>query len=102
MRVLLYSKADCSLCDAFHFELSDLQNELGFVYEQRHLQEGDSLLVQFDGRFPVVEILESEIVDADTADASNECIRLLSPITQRQLRAQIRQSVAASSLERVS
>ena len=88
MRVLLYSKTDCHLCDAFHFELVDLQSELGFAYEKRHLREGDVLLAEFNGRFPVVDI---EITD------TAERIRLTSPTSQRQLRAQIRQSAAISA-----
>ena len=88
MRVLLYSKTDCGLCDAFHFELVDLQAELGFAYEARHLSERDALFTEFDGDFPVVEI--------ETAD-SDEPIRLKSPTSQRQLRARIRE-VAALSL----
>ncbi|MBI3959836.1 MAG: glutaredoxin family protein [Chloroflexi bacterium] len=88
MRVLLYSKADCHLCDAFHFELLDLQSELGFAYEKRHLQEGGTLFAEFDGHFPVVDI--------ETTDTA-EPIRLISPTSQRQLRAQIRQSASLSS-----
>ncbi len=82
MRVLLYSKADCHLCDAFHFELLDLQSELDFAYEKRHLDAGDDLFAEFDGRFPVVDI------------ETDERIRLTSPTSQPQLRAQIRQSAA--------
>ncbi|RLT34993.1 MAG: hypothetical protein DWI57_15975 [Chloroflexi bacterium] len=85
MRVLLYSKADCHLCDAFHFELLDLQSELGFAYEKRHLQENDALFAQFDGYFPVVDI------------ETDEHIRLTSPTSQRQLRARIRQSAVLSA-----
>lgn len=82
MRVLLYSKTDCGLCDAFHFELMDLQTVLGFAYEKRHLGEGDALFAQFEGAFPVVEI---------RADGSDDPIRLNPPTSQRQLRARIRE-----------
>ena len=82
MRVLLYAKDDCGLCDAFHFELLDLQSELGFVYEKRHLAAGDPLLAELAGHFPVVD-LETP----STADP----IRLTSPTDQRQLRARIRE-----------
>lgn len=83
MRVVLYSKADCHQCDAFHFELSDLQSELGFVYEKRQLRPDDPLLIEWAGSFPVVEI--------ETAETALP-LRLVSPTTQRQLREQIRQS----------
>lgn len=91
MRVLLYSKADCHLCDAFHFELLDLQSELGFAYEKHHLQESDALFAEFDGRFPVVDI--------ETTDTA-ERIRLTSPTSQPRLRAQIRQSAGLPAPER--
>lgn len=81
MRVILYSKSDCHLCDAFHFELLDLQSELGFAYEQRHLQKGDPLFVEFAGLFPVVEI--------ETSDP--QPMRLRNLADQPRLRAQIRQ-----------
>ncbi len=87
MRVLLYSKTDCGLCDAFHFELLDLQSELGFAYEKRHLHPGDPQLAEFAGQFPVV--------DMQTADSA-EPIRLTSPTSQRQLRARIREVAAAA------
>ncbi|MFZ1752961.1 MAG: glutaredoxin family protein [Caldilineaceae bacterium] len=89
MRVFLYSKDDCGLCDAFHFELLDLQSELGFVYEKRHLHAGDPLLAELAGSFPVVDI-----ETADTAGAELS-IRLTSPTTQRQLRARIREAAAS-------
>jgi len=82
MRVLLYAKDDCGLCDAFHFELLDLQGELGFAYEKRQLHENDLQFVEFEGLFPVVDI------------ETNRRIRLTSPTSQRQLRVQIR-AVAA-------
>jgi len=82
MHVILYARSDCHLCDAFHFELLDLQNELGFVYEQRHLQEGDTLFAEFAGHFPVVDIETS----------APQSIRLMDLASQPQLRAQIRQS----------
>lgn len=85
MRVLLYSKDDCGLCDAFHFELLDLQSELGFGYEKRHLAVGDPILAELAGQFPVVDI---EMADTD------EPIRLTSPTSQRQLRARIREVAA--------
>lgn len=85
MRVFLYSKDDCGLCDAFHFELLDLQSDLGFAYEKRHLAPDHPLLAELAGQFPVVDI---EM--ADTA----EPIRLTSPTSQRQLRAQIREVAA--------
>lgn len=88
MRVLLYAKDDCGLCDAFHFELLDLQSELGFVYAKRHLAAGDPLLGELAGHFPVVDI---------ETTATDDPIRLKSSTSQRQLRARIRQ-VAALSL----
>lgn len=56
MRVLLYTTTDCSLCDAFHFELTDLEAELGFVYEKHQLHPGEPLHAELAGQFPVVEI----------------------------------------------
>jgi len=88
MRVFLYSKDDCGLCDAFHFELLDLQSELGFAYEKRHLHAGDPLLSELAGQFPVVDI--------ETADGA-EPFRLTSPTSQRQLRARIREVAAGAA-----
>ena len=78
MRVFLYSKDDCGLCDAFHFELLDLQSE----------HAGDPLLSELAGQFPVVDI--------ETAD-SDEPFRLTSPTSQRQLRARIREVAAGAA-----
>lgn len=80
MHVLLYSTADCQLCDAFHFELLDLEAELGFVYEKRQLHDGDALFAEFRGRFPVVEI-----------SAGGETRRLLELPSQPALRRHLRQ-----------
>jgi len=88
MRVLLYTKTDCGLCDAFHFELIDLQSELGFTYEKHHLAEGDALFAEFGEHFPVVDI---------EAVGSDEPIRLTFPTSQRQLRAQIKQAASLSA-----
>lgn len=93
MRVLLYSKTDCGLCDAFHFELLDLQSELGFAYEKHHLHPGDPLLAEFAGQFPVV--------DLQTADTA-EPIRLTSSTSQRQLRARVREAAAAAAAAAVA
>ena len=96
MRVLLYSKAGCHLCEVVDLELVDLQSELGFVYEQRQLQQGDDLFAQFANYFPVVDI------EPTAAATPAERIRLMAPISQRQLRAQIRQAAGAGSSARTA
>ena len=80
MHVLLYSTADCQLCDAFHFELLDLEAELGFAYKKRLLTEADRLFAEFRGRFPVGEI-----------SAGGETKRLLEVYSQPALRRHLRQ-----------
>jgi|GEM_PF-1166113 len=96
MRVLLYSKAGCHLCEVVDLELVDLQRELGFVYERRQLQEGDDLFAQFAHYFPVVDI------EPTAAAPPAERIRLMAPIDRRQLRAQIRQAVGAGAPARTA
>ena len=88
MRVILYSKSDCHLCDAFHFELLDLQSELGFAYEQRYLQKGDPLFAEFSGHFPLVDIETS----------ATQPTRLIDLTSQRQLRTEIKQAAGLAAL----
>lgn len=90
MRVLLYSSADCGLCDAFHYELLDLQDELGFAYEKRQLAPGDALFAEFRGLFPVVDIHADGLPDSP--------LRLTALVSQPHLRTQLRQAARASAV----
>ncbi len=87
MHVRLYSTADCGLCDAFHYELLDLQADIGFPYEKCHLTPNDPLFAEYAGRFPVVHIER----------ADGEVVRLASPVSQPELRSQIRLAAALSA-----
>lgn len=73
MRVILFTKSDCRLCDAIKFELLDLQAEYEFALKEEFVEtdqdvrEGGKTLVPFihierDGRdilhleFPVKQV----------------------------------------------
>lgn len=53
MRVILFTKKDCQLCDAIKYELLDLQSEYGFALKEKFVEtdqdvgEDEETLVPF-------------------------------------------------------
>ncbi len=56
MRVTLYGKPDCALCDECKALLQPLQAEFAFALDQRNILDDDALYARFRYLIPVVEI----------------------------------------------
>jgi len=56
MRVTLYSKPDCPLCDACKADLHALQSEFSFVMEERSILDDQALFERFRYLIPVVDV----------------------------------------------
>ena len=56
MRVTLYTKPDCPLCDDALRELHGLQTEFGFALLKRNILEDEALFTQFRSLIPVVDV----------------------------------------------
>jgi glutaredoxin len=56
MRVTLYSKPDCPLCDEVKQELAGWQEALGFALGVRNIEEDPAEFARFRYLVPVIEI----------------------------------------------
>jgi hypothetical protein len=56
MRVTLYGKPDCALCDECKTDLHTLQSEFGFALEERSILDDPALFAQFRYFIPVIDI----------------------------------------------
>lgn len=56
MRVTLYSKPDCTLCDACKVDLLALQIVFGFTLEERNILDDPALFDRFRYLIPVVDV----------------------------------------------
>lgn len=56
MRVILYSRPDCPLCDEMKQDLADWQQALGFGLSVRNVEENTEELARFRYLVPVIEI----------------------------------------------
>lgn len=81
MRVILYAKPACHLCDVIKLELLDLQAEFGFDLVEYNILEDEALHDAYFLTIPVVEIGVDE--DADS-------VQLMAPISQLGLRREIK------------
>jgi glutaredoxin len=61
MKITLYSKVDCGLCDKAKMILQELREEFGFELEEIDIYQDDRLLEQYQLMIPVVEIDGEEI-----------------------------------------
>ncbi|MFP3125183.1 glutaredoxin family protein [Ectobacillus funiculus] len=61
MKVVLYSKGECCLCDNAKAILRELQKEFSFQVEEVDIYKDDALLEKYQIMIPVVEIDGKEI-----------------------------------------
>ncbi len=61
MKVVLYSKDACCLCDNAKAILQDLQKEFSFQIEEVDIYKDDTLLEKYQIMIPVVEIDGEEV-----------------------------------------
>ena len=61
MKVVLYSKDECCLCDNAKAILQDLQKEFSFQIEEVDIYKDDTLLEKYQIMIPVVEIDGEEV-----------------------------------------
>jgi hypothetical protein len=81
VRVILYAKPACHLCDVIKLDLLDLQAEFGFDLVEYNILEDEALHDAYFLYIPVVEIGADE--DADP-------VQLMAPISQIELRREIK------------
>jgi hypothetical protein len=62
MRVILYSKPDCSLCDELKLELLEFLHELGFELIERNILESDADFERYRFLIPILEIEGGELL----------------------------------------
>ncbi|WP_078378969.1 glutaredoxin family protein [Sutcliffiella halmapala] len=58
MKLVFYTKVDCSLCEKAKKVLNDLQNEMDFTIEEVDIYQDDVLLEKYQIMIPVVELEE--------------------------------------------
>jgi glutaredoxin len=61
MKVNLYSKTNCPLCDKAKQVLQELQNEFSFQINEIDIYQDDTLLEKYQLMIPVVEIDGEEV-----------------------------------------
>ena len=90
MRVTLYTKPDCHLCEVVKVELLDLQTEFDFELIERNILDDETLRRAYRFSIPVVEIAAENL-------HSDEPIRLQAPISQVELHRQVKRVSAQES-----
>jgi glutaredoxin len=61
MKVILYSKVDCGLCEKAKAVLQELQREFSFEVEEIDIYKDDRLLEKYQLMIPVVEVDGEEV-----------------------------------------
>lgn len=61
MKVVLYSKEECCLCDNAKAILQELQREFSFQIEEVNIYKDDVLLEKYQIMIPVIEIDGEEV-----------------------------------------
>jgi glutaredoxin len=61
MKINLYSKTNCPLCDKAKQVLQELQNEFSFEINEIDIYQDDTLLEKYQLMIPVVEIDGEEV-----------------------------------------
>jgi len=56
MRVTLYSKPDCSLCETVKADLLTIQSKIGFTLLERNIEEDPDEFLRFRYLIPVLDI----------------------------------------------
>mgnify|MGYP005844455675 CR=1 FL=1 len=62
MRVVLYSKPDCGLCDELKQELLEIRKELQFELVERNILQDDEAFTRYRYLIPVLDIEGGELL----------------------------------------
>lgn len=62
MRVTLYSKPECSLCDTVKADLLSIQERFGFDLLERNIEEDPEEFARFRYLIPVLDIAGEELL----------------------------------------
>ncbi|RIK34441.1 MAG: glutaredoxin [Chloroflexi bacterium] len=62
MRVRLYGKPDCSLCDKLKADLVVMQPEVGFELEEYNIEQDAAMYNQYRYLIPVLDIEDGELL----------------------------------------
>ena len=62
MRVTLYSKPDCPLCDELKADLLALQPEIGFSLQERDIETSSDDFARYRYLIPVLDIEGGEVL----------------------------------------
>ena len=62
MRVTLYSKPDCPLCDELKADLLALQPEMGFSLDECNIEQSPDAFARFRYLIPVLNIEDGELL----------------------------------------
>ncbi len=62
MRLILYSKPECSLCDTLKADLLSMQATFGFALVERNIEENPDDFGRFRYLIPVLEINDAELL----------------------------------------
>ena len=85
MRVTLYTKPDCALCDELKADLLALQPEIGFTLTERNIEEDAGDFARFRYLIPVLDVedgplltpphdfMQLRIVLSAARDQSSDC-----------------------------
>ncbi len=64
MRVILYSKPECHLCDDVKADLRALQPEIGFAVEERNIEKDAKDFERYRYLIPVLDIEDGPVLYA--------------------------------------
>ena len=64
MRIVLYSKPECHLCDDVKADLQALQPEVGFALEERNIEEDAGDFERYRYLIPVLDIEDGPVLYA--------------------------------------
>ena len=62
MRVTLYSKPDCHLCETVKADLLSIQTKIGFTLLERNIEEDPDEFLRFRYLIPVLDIEGGELL----------------------------------------
>jgi glutaredoxin len=62
MRVILYSRPGCHLCDDLRRDLAEFQQTLGFTLVERNIEADAQELERFQYLIPVLEIADGPLL----------------------------------------
>ena len=70
MRVRLYTKEDCGLCEEAEATLRKLQRKIGFDLELVYIESAPGMYEEYRERIPVLEVDGEEVAEAPLDEAT--------------------------------